>query len=84
MKNIKAKKITRQCMVPGCGCRDSLMVYRTNEPWATVVICERCAKELYQVITPEETKKVAEVTENAPEEVQITEKKPVTRKSSSK
>lgn len=75
MKNIKAKKITRQCMVPGCGCRDSFMVYRTNEPWATVVICECCAKELYQAITPEEAQKVAEVTENAPEEVQITEEK---------
>lgn len=99
MRQINTRAIKRQCFVPGCRNLQTYMVYRTVEPWAKVVICEDCARELYKSLIPDEVQKVEETPENVPDEVQIvpnievkeeqkpvkvTEKKTTTRKSAAK
>lgn len=92
MRKIGTKPIKRQCFVPGCRNMQTFMVFRTVEPWAKVVICEECARELYETITPkevEETPKVEEIAEELPKveeksTVKITEKKTTQRKSAAK
>ncbi len=53
MPKLNTRKIYRQCFVPGCRNCDTVMVYRGNEPWAKVVMCRDCAKELYGELFPE-------------------------------
>lgn len=60
MAKLNTRKIRRQCFVPGCGNSDTYMVYRGSEPWAKVVICETCAKELYETFVPAKAVKIAE------------------------
>lgn len=61
MLTLRTKKITRQCFVPGCRNINTVMVFRGRDPWAKVVICPDCAKELYKNLFP------AEEPENTPE-----------------
>ena len=70
MLTLRTKKITRQCFVPGCRNLNTVMVFRGRDPWAKVVICPDCAKELYKNLFPtEETESVSESDPDvAPEE----------------
>lgn len=98
MRKISTKLIKRQCFVPGCRNMQTFMVFRTVEPWAKVVICEECARELYETFVPNIEEKEEQKVENAPEKVQkaektdeeqktvikVTERKTTTRKSAAK
>ncbi len=71
MSKLNTRKIYRQCFVPGCRNCDTVMVYRGNEPWAKVVMCRDCAKELYGELFPEAgEEKAQEDANNAPANVQ--------------
>lgn len=60
MPKLNTRKIYRQCFVPGCSNTNSYMVYRGSEPWAKVVMCETCAKELYETFVPASAVQIAE------------------------
>ncbi len=70
MPKLNTRKIYRQCFVPGCRNCDTVMVYRGNEPWAKVVMCRDCAKELYSELFPEAAEekepKDAEIASDTP------------------
>lgn len=81
MKKINVKRIRRQCFIPGCGCLDSYMVQRTREPYPKVVICKKCAEELYFALFPKEEtaeeQNVKEAEDGIPEpDVKVDEVKP--------
>ena len=76
MRQINTRAIKRQCFVPGCRNLQTFMVYRTVEPWAKVVICEECARELYETFVPNIDEKEEQKVENAPEKVQKVEETP--------
>lgn len=58
MKEMRLKKIRRQCFVPGCRNTDSMIVTRSREGRVGVILCQTCMKELASFVTDEEEKDV--------------------------
>lgn len=46
--DIKAKKIKRQCFVPGCRNFDTYIVSGNGEFTPDVIICQECIDKLYR------------------------------------
>lgn len=54
MKEMRLKKIRRQCFVPGCRNTDSVIVTRSREGRVGVVMCRECISDLLFLAFPDE------------------------------
>lgn len=87
MRDMTIRPIRRECFVPGCRNVNSFVASRSREMPVGVVICAKCAEDLYLALYPkkeepdaEEAKKEAveapaEDTEEAPAKKPVRKKK---------